>query len=94
MKRLVERITGLESSVELLVQKMKSLKDENQILSERNERLVHELNQLKRGLDHESQETLGVAEEKKNSVGDIKVEELRQELDQCIMEVEACLKML
>ena len=94
MKRLIERITGLENSVEILVQKMTSLKDKNQILSEQNERLIHELNQLRRGLDHESQETLGVAAEKKNSVSDIKVEELRQELDQCIIEVESCLKML
>jgi len=27
-------------------------------------------------------------------VSDIKVEELRQELDQCIIEVKSCLKML
>jgi len=94
MKRLIERIAGLESSVEILVQKMASLQDENQILSEKNERLIHELHQLKRGLDHESQETLGVAVERKNSVSDIKVEELRQELDQCIIEVKSCLKML
>jgi len=94
MKRLIERIDGLENSVEILVQKMASLKNKNQILSEQNERLIHELNQLKRGLDHEGQETLGVEAEKKNSVSDIKVEDLRQELDQCISEVESCLKML
>ncbi len=94
MKRLIERIAGLENSVEILVKKLTSLKEENQILLEQKERLIHELNQLKGGLDHESHETLGVAVEKKNSESDIKVEVLRQELDRCILEVEACIKML
>jgi len=90
MKRLVERIEGLEKSVELLVQKLSAVKDRNKILSEENERLIYELNQLKRGTDQGSH----AAEKINNSESDIKVEELRQELDQCINEVESCLKML
>jgi len=94
MKRLIERINGLENSVGILVQKLVSLKEENKILSDQNQRLIDELNQLKRGDEPMNREVHGVAERSKNSESDINVEQMRQELDQCIHEVESCLKLL
>lgn len=94
MKRVLERIAGLENSVEALIQRIISLKEENKILSEQNKRLIDELNQLKRGVNQGIVASPGEVERIKNSESDINVESLRQELDRCIIEVESCLKML
>lgn len=92
MKQLLTRIEGLETKVQLLVDSIVSLKEENQILSQENNRLHKELDQLRRRREvGSSTDGSYVSKEIDSSESDINVGQLRDELDRCIVEIEECL---
>jgi len=92
MKQLLTRIEGLETKVQLLVDRIVSLKEENQILSKENNRLHKELDQLRRRKEvGSSADGSYVSKEIDSSESDINVGQLRDELDRCIVEIEDCL---
>jgi len=91
MKQLLTRIEGLEESIRLVVGRISSLKEENQILSQENNRLHKELNQLRESRGIETNYVSSVGKEINSSESDINVGHIKQELDRCIEEIEECL---
>ncbi len=91
MKQLLTRIEGLEETIKLVVDRISSLKEENQILSQENSRLHIELNQLRGSRRIGANIVSGVSNEINSSESDINVGQLKQELDRCIEEIEDCL---
>lgn len=95
MKQLLTKIEGLEKSIKLVVDRISSLKEENQILSEENNRLHRELNQLRKSSGAGSLYSgPDVVEEINLSERDINVVQVKTELDRCIEEIEECLSQL
>ena len=93
MKQLLTRIEGLEESVTKVVGHISSLKEENRILSQENNRLQRELNQLRKSrVVKGSNEVPGVNQAKDLSERDINIVPIKEELDRCIEEVEQCLR--
>lgn len=91
-KQLQTRLAGLETSVKLVVDKISTLKEENEKLSTENNRLHTELNQLRKSSEGRSfSSDLGVGNKLAISERDINVGQFRQELDRCIEEIEICL---
>ncbi len=92
MKQLLTRIESLETTVQMVVDRIVSLKEENQILSQENNRLHKELDQLRRRREvGSSADGSYVRKEIDSSESDINVGQLRDELDRCIVEIEDCL---
>lgn len=93
MKQLLTRIQGLEESIIKVVDQITSLKEENRILSQENNRLHIELNQLRKSSEVKGSKTIpGVNKEIDLSGYDIKIAPIKEELDRCIEEVEECLR--
>ncbi len=93
MKQLLTRIEGLEKSVKEVVGRISSLKEENEILSQENNRLQRELNQFRRSSGGgSSKDSPSVRNERDLSESDINIGPMRDELDRCIEEIEECLR--
>ena len=91
MKQLLTRIEGLEQTIKLVVDRISSLKEENQILSQENNRLHKELNQLRESRGIGTSYVSSEGKEIDSSESDINVGHLKRELDRCIEEIEECL---
>ena len=92
MKQLLTRIEGLEKSVRMVVDRISSLKEENQILSRENNRLQRELNQLRKSSGEKASDDVPCEHnEKDSSERDINIGQIKEELDRCIEEIEECL---
>ncbi len=95
MKQLLTRISGLEESVRMVVDRIAALKEENDKLSIENNRLHTELNQLRKsGLGHSSKDEYSEGTNVMTNKSDIDIDLIKNELDQCIEEIEACLEVL
>ena len=93
MKQLLTRIEGLEKSVKSVLDRLSSLKEENEILSQENNRLHEELNQLRKSSERLGKEDSGNDRHNRYvEKSDINVGHIKKELDQCIEELEACLR--
>lgn len=94
-KQLQTRLAGLERSVTVVVEKISSLKEENEKLSAENNRLHTELNQLRKSSEGRSfDDDLRVGNKLATSKRDINVGHFKEELDRCIEEIEHCLRHL
>lgn len=94
MKELLDRINVFELKVQKAVEMIDQLKKENEILFKENFRLKEEINQLSNKVNKEPDDMIGLKIDKKNQLNSkINIEWFRKELDNCMIELDACIKM-
>lgn len=94
MKELHDRIGRLEETVLEVIQRWQTVKKQNSILTEENQRLKHYINQLsknQRGVEEVNSEISSDSEAVLRE-RDINIKLIREELDSCISELEAYIK--
>jgi len=93
MNELLAKIEGLEATVNQVLERFSALKEENEILRQKNSRLDSELNKLRKSsTGKESIIDADVHNEKDLSNRQINLEQLKNDLDKCIEEVQFCLE--
>lgn len=94
MKQLLTRIEGLEKSIISLVEHISALKEERNILSNENSRLLIELNQLRKSTEGlmPGIGTTNVQNELIKSDNEKRTDDLKKEVDECIKKIEYCLE--
>ena len=91
MKELQQKIDELETMIVEAVGVLQSIKKQNSILTEENQRLTYNINPLSndRGVLSTTKVEAGSSEKEVLSDRDINIELIREELDSCIRELES-----
>jgi len=88
MQNLTEHILSIEAKVKLVLQKMEELKNENEVLKSKNNRLLNELDELKQ--KQEMDKTILPP----TQLAEGNYEGIKKELDQYIEEIDQTIELL
>lgn len=89
MKELLQKIENLEKTIVEVVGLLHSVKKQNTILTDENQRLTYTINQLSKDRGENPAEIAGSESSEKEVLSDrtINIELIREELDSCISEL-------
>lgn len=88
MQNLTEHILSIEAKVKLVLQKMEELKNENEVLKSKNNRLLNELDELKQ------KQEMGTTISPPTQLVEGNYEGIKKELDQYIHEIDQTIELL
>jgi|GEM_PF-2488021 len=91
MKELQQKIEELEIKIVQVIGVLQSVKKQNAILTEENQRLTYNKNQLSKDRGEQTSMVTDVRSSEKEVLSDrdINIELIREELDSCIRELES-----
>lgn len=89
MKELLQKIEDLESAIVEVVDLLDSVKKQNAILTDENQRLTYNINQLSKDRGEHLAKVVGSESSEEEVLSDrtINIELIREELDSCIKEL-------
>ena len=93
MKEILARIDVFEQKIFQVIEKLEHLKEENQKLIWENNRLSEVIERFKKNVEDDGSGKLMPSEDKRaiDNITNINIEQIREELDNCIEEIDHCL---